>query len=319
VVDPEKLRQFLGALRPEFTNVDWTALARKVLVENPQQAWNELPGKLQASRDLLNQYEPGKGIDPRLMDQFMNLTGSFAPMGLTAYHGSPYLFRQFDLAKRGTGEGAQAYGTGAGYTAEARALGERYRKDVSDLMFETGNKQVFDPSTLEHINVRAMVSRGDLEGAIKKAEQIVASQTPVADKAARDLNVLRGIQQSGGIRPAQGYLYKGDIPDEIIPKFLDWDKPLKDQSKEVQNLAKQYKIDLNDLGGDLVARVGKGIEGTAIMENAGIKGIRYLDQSSRAEGKGTSNFIPFSPDDYKIQEINDIPIDEWIRKGLLGP
>ncbi len=82
MVDPEKLRQFLGAMRPEFTNVDWTALARKVLVENPQQAWRELPGKLQASRDLLNQYEPGKGIDPRLMDQFMNLTGSFAPMGI---------------------------------------------------------------------------------------------------------------------------------------------------------------------------------------------------------------------------------------------
>jgi hypothetical protein len=53
------------------------------------------------------------------------------------------------------------------------------------------------------------------------------------------------------------------------------------------------------------------------MEKAGIKGIRYLDQSSRVEGRGTSNFIPFSPDDYKIQEINDIPIDEWIRKGLL--
>ena len=83
MAEQDKLRQFISALRPEFTNVDWTALARKVLVENPQQAWRELPGKLQASRDLLNQYEPGKGIDPRLMDQFMNLTGSFAPMGMT--------------------------------------------------------------------------------------------------------------------------------------------------------------------------------------------------------------------------------------------
>lgn len=89
MAEQDKLRQFISALRPEFTNVDWTALARKVLVENPQQAWRELPGKLQASRDLLNQYEPGKGIDPRLMDQFMNLTGSFAPMGITKLQNIP--------------------------------------------------------------------------------------------------------------------------------------------------------------------------------------------------------------------------------------
>ena len=68
----------MQALKP-----DLPGLARQVFIENPQTALRELPGKLQASRDLLNQYEPGKGIDPRLMDQFMNLTG-FAPMGMTA-------------------------------------------------------------------------------------------------------------------------------------------------------------------------------------------------------------------------------------------
>ena len=86
MAEQDKLRQFISALRPEFTNVDWTALARKVLVENPQQAWRELPGKLQASRDLLAQdinRQPGQPINPQLMDQFMNLTGGFAPMGIT--------------------------------------------------------------------------------------------------------------------------------------------------------------------------------------------------------------------------------------------
>ena len=78
MIDPEKMRLFMQALKP-----DLPGLARQVFIENPQTAMRELPGKLQASRDLLNQYEPGKGIDPRLMDQFMNLTG-FAPMGMTA-------------------------------------------------------------------------------------------------------------------------------------------------------------------------------------------------------------------------------------------
>ena len=79
MIDPEKMRLFMQALKPDLPR-----LARQVFIENPQTAMRELPGKLQASRDFLNQYEPGQGIDPRLMDQFMNLTGSFAPMGMTS-------------------------------------------------------------------------------------------------------------------------------------------------------------------------------------------------------------------------------------------
>ena len=114
-----------------------------------------------------------------------------------------------------------------------------------------------------------------------------------------------------------GYLYKGDIPDEIIPKFLDYDAPLKDQASEVQALAKSLGMDLEDLGGDLLGKVGKNVKGTLQMQDAGIKGIRYLDQGSRGKGKGTSNFIPFSPDDFKIQEINDEPLEAWLKSGRL--
>lgn len=77
MIDLEKLRLFVQALKPDLPGV-----ARQIFVDNPKQAWQELPGKLQASRELLNQYQPGQGIDPRLMDQFMNLTGSFAPAGI---------------------------------------------------------------------------------------------------------------------------------------------------------------------------------------------------------------------------------------------
>ena len=116
---------------------------------------------------------------------------------------------------------------------------------------------------------------------------------------------------------SKSYLYKGDIPDEIIPKFLDYDAPLKNQSPEVQALAKSLGMDLEDLGGDLLGKVGKNVKGTLQMQDAGIKGIRYLDQGSRGQGKGTSNFIPFSPDDFKIQEINDEPLEAWLKSGRL--
>ena len=285
----------MQALKP-----DLPGLARQVFIENPQTALRELPGKLQASRDLLNQYEPGKGIDPRLMDQFMNLTGSFAPMGVTAYHGSPYLFRQFDLMKRGAGEGNQAYGVGAGYTAEARQVAEEYAKA------NRGRASAFSgdidklPAPIQ-MEVFRTLNRPD--SFVKQAE--------IADIT------KRYPETSNLFESSKSYLYKGEIPDEIIPKFLDWDKPIKDQSSEVQKLAKQYKLNPDDLGGDLVGRVGKTVEGSRIMESAGIRGIKYLDANSRNAKYGSQNFIPFRPEDYKVQEINDIPIDEWIKQGLL--
>lgn len=276
-MDSAKLNQFLAALRPELANVDWAALARRVLVENPQTAMRELPGRLQSATDLLMQYNPG-GLVPnqpptppevqeRLLGMAMDKGMAFAPMGITAYHGSPYLFRQLDPSKTGENMGRQAYGIGAGYTSEARKIAEAYKSKEIPL------------------------------GNLAKAQ-------------GKQYNSIEELFND--ISPSGGYLYKGDIPDEILPKFLDFDKPIKEQSKEVQSLAKKYKVDLEDFGGDLLARVGKGREGTQIMENAGIRGIRYIAQ----EGK-SANFIPFRPEDYKVQEINDIPIEDWISRGLL--
>lgn len=92
-MDSTKLNQFLAALRPELANVDWAALARRVLVENPQTAMRELPGRLQGATDLLMQYNPG-GLVPnqpptppevqqQLLGMAMDKGMAFAPMGMT--------------------------------------------------------------------------------------------------------------------------------------------------------------------------------------------------------------------------------------------
>ena len=53
--------------------------------------------------------------------------------GITAYHGSPHDFEQFDMSKIGTGEGAQAYGHGL-YFAEAEPVAMEYRDKLTTLM-----------------------------------------------------------------------------------------------------------------------------------------------------------------------------------------
>ena len=258
---------------------------------------------------------------------------------ITTYHGSPYLFRQFDPMKKGTGEGAQAYGVGAGYTAESRPVAEGYRQAITKDKFLT-QEGIFEPSSLEHLNVKATLRKDGLEKAIEVAKKSAVPDEDypeVAAKAARDLEVLERLKESGGIQPIPGYLYKGEIPDEVLPKFLDWDKKFSEQTPEVKEAIKKY-WDENKVYGDPSKLSGAGIYDSIVahvygdagrsgaqqvasseLEKAGIRGIRYLDQGSRgASGIGTSNFIPFRPEDYRIQEINDRPIEEFFP-GLLEP
>jgi hypothetical protein len=62
---------------------------------------------------------------------------------------------------------------------------------------------------------------------------------------------------------------------------------------------------------------------SSILKDAGIPGIRYLDQGSRGKG-GTSNFVVFPGEESKlrIMEVNGKPVvideEELRRSGLLG-
>jgi hypothetical protein len=271
----------------------------------------------------------------RLTDMIMGGPLGFAPAGITAFHGSPYLFRQFDPAKIGAGEGAQVYGVGAGYTAEARPVAESYREKLrlrdTDIITnaEVMAKRALEKSGMDKQKAVEMLKAGEIDNA--KMPEFVAT------------DVIDSIYPK--IKNPEGFLYKGDIPDEILPKFLDWDKPLSQQSKEVKELLKKYDLPENIKGGDIYNSLiygkpigfnnaGDALFDTTIVKDAmaknispkaasdeleklGIRGIRYLDQGSRGKGKGTSNFIPFRPEDYKIQEINDIPIQQYIDQGLL--
>lgn len=267
----------------------------------------------------------------RLTDMIMGGPLGFAPAGITAFHGSPYLFRQFDPAKVGAGEGAQAYGVGAGYTAEARPVAEEYARNLA-------NREIANQGRLNaHANAKRLA---DLAGDPKYAAddvRFVLETNPDHPQKELLTKTLEYLESGSYKEPLKntGYLYKGDIPDEILPKFLDWDKPFKEQTPEVKDAIQKYWKE-NKVYGDPTKLSGAGVYDSVVahlfgdagragaqkaasnaLESIGIRGIRYLDQGSRGEGKGTSNFIPFRAEDYKIQEINDIPIQQYIDQGLL--
>jgi len=131
--------------------------------------------------------------------------------------------------------------------------------------------------------------------------------------------------------PTRGYLYKVDIPDEAIPRMLDWDKPLSQQPQNVRDSLDalrqanpqgyQRLVDAQ-LGGplmeqaagmDLYRNLIKGAnerQMVEVMRQQGIPGIRYLDGGSRGTGTGTSNFVVFPGEEslLTILERNGLPL-----------
>jgi hypothetical protein len=84
-------------------------------------------------------------------------------------------------------------------------------------------------------------------------------------------------------------------------QFLHWDKPLSEQSQYVQDAIKRAGLkptepELGSFGGVPVRgapRWADTPEAALALLNAGIPGIRYLDQGSRGTGQGTHNYVVF--------------------------
>lgn len=163
--------------------------------------------------------------------------------GITAYHGSPHEFDQFDLSKIGTGEGAQAYGHGL-YFAEAEPVAQGYRDKLSSGTYKTSTGQIFDPSDLEHLNLRSE-ARKNIDTAIGRAQNLLTTQPENTEMINRDLQRLQIAKENEAV-PHQGHMYEVRInahPDH----FVDWDKPLREQKELL------YKV-LNRFGGEREVR-----------------------------------------------------------------
>ena len=195
---------------------------------------------------------------------------------IVAYHGTPHEIQGgFDISKVGTGEGAQAYGHGM-YFAENPDVAGEYQKRLS-------GKTTYGERPSDSAYVHAVESFRDANYPL---EQIPAEMKK-AYKSITDKDIQLAIQAS-----EKGNLYKVDIPDEHIATMLDWDKPFKKQPKIVQNAFMQilknnedlpldFLIKGNATGGSLIQAIDK-VKATELLNELGVKGIKYLDEGSRA-------------------------------------
>jgi hypothetical protein len=254
-------------------------------------------------------------------------TGGTGIVGaIHGYHGSPHLFAptarnplgEFDLSKIGTGEGAQAYGYGP-YIAEREANAQQYRDQLRWKGADWHDPQIIAGNAIDRAGGDRGAAADSLQSALDSNTNFYRGKVPAAQAAAnantaKAISLLRGAEPITGQPPTQGHMYEVNIHADP-EHFLDWDKPLGDQSQYVQDALNKTEwfpyaqeqlerrgLD-NPTGKSLHKWLGDDFdppESAKMLQDAGIKGIQYLDAGSRAAGEGSRNYVVFSP---KIMEI----------------
>lgn len=226
---------------------------------------------------------------------------------LDVYHGTPHEFPptpnnplgEFDASKIGTGEGAQAYGHGI-YFAQQPGVAKGYMlagngayPSVSVFGKKAQEFDEFGPDAGEFFDVTGK-KFGELTGAQAKELALQNAPAHIAKK-------YKDVPDSAfTVSRKKGNFYKADLPDEMIGRMLDWDKPLKEQPANVQKFFSPiYKPD--DYLVDWLKQ-GDANHIAEILREAGIPGIKYLDAGSRGQGgTGTRNFVVFPGEEKKVQ------------------
>lgn len=232
--------------------------------------------------------------------------------GITAWHGSPARFENFDPEKIGTGVGNQLFTKGF-YFAESPDVAKTYATPKSlESIFATG--------------IAKDLKSAFNSGGIKKVNEYV-KENNLQDYSS-DINKF-----------FNSTLYKVDIADEAIPKMIDYDKRLSEQPQFIQNIAfqnakpmvkklKEFQTnplnkDLNlntiyDLSGnDLIKALGGTGKAENILQNYGVTGVKYAESPSLSlnksgkkvldkTGAGTSNYVVYDPNIIKILERNGL-------------
>ena len=236
-------------------------------------------------------------------------------IGMNVYQGGPHKYGPEGAAQSlqhmSKGEGARAYGWGR-YDAGAKDVGQDYKRTLSgdwsdinrvgDALYDA-----LDP-----------LPNGDVLFKGSKYSKAEFDRVIVPQLDGRDLwgSLPPGLRTATE-KKLEGYLYKHDLPDDDIARYLDWDAPLSEQPESVRAGVETLYDDIYDRGYQMSMRElmeGKDPTGKDIYHKVGtyeklsnpdisrklaehgIPGLKYYDGMSRSAGEGTRNYVTWDQD-----------------------
>jgi hypothetical protein len=325
----ENVNSLLQMIRHPGNALMGFADAGKALARNPRGTVNALLSaegnrfrNALTSPEAMGEYA-GSFVDPMRMAKALK-----APVmsEITAYHGTPHNFDQFDMSKIGTGEGAQIYGHGL-YFAESPHVAKTYtpRDPAMEkrLMTQYSRAEAAGDYDAASVFEDALLHKSPSE-VRRLREEMLNSGDMTPEQFARAELALKSFEREFS-KKKTGFTYEVDIPDESVAHMLDWDRPFSQQPESVRKalgklaagddpvLAELFTDGVphyalgtfdNSIGGQIYRTLADRLGGPDVLsrrlKELGIPGIRYLDQASRADRAGTSNFVVF---DDKLPKI----------------
>ena len=240
----------------------------------------------------------------------------FLVLNQSAWHGTPHQVDKFKTERIGTGEGHQAYGYGL-YFAGLREVAEWYREKLSN---HTSAKVDIDGvDLLEYALARKPKSWSDIdvENWVNsfKYFAVTGGVQQAIDKHKRKA-VFNGItSENTSVAENRGHLYAVELaPGDH--EYLLWDVDFKDQPQNIQDALTQitgksadYFEAIGMTGSEVYRKIsaqeGGGKEASEYLHSLGVRGIKYLDGSSRNQGDGSYNYVIFHEEDVEITEQYD--------------
>jgi hypothetical protein len=152
-------------------------------------------------------------------------------MGIKAYHGSPHDFDRFSMDKIGTGEGAQAYGHGL-YFADSEKVAKSYRDNLTGDIVAPARRALTKANNDPDAAIAAARSEIDRLKALNLTPETGADRAQsLIETQMQNIKALEAYKQTGNFQAGRMYEVNIDAnPDD----FLDWDRPLSEQSPTVR-------------------------------------------------------------------------------------
>lgn len=266
-----------------------------------------------------------------------------AQQGIRAYHGSPHSFDKFDMSKIGTGEGAQAYGHGM-YFADNEGVAKSYKSALAQQPFADKDPRnaAWKLITARGDEGEKMFRQANAKLPSEQVEQMIADAKSAQSGHMYEVNIRANPDDFlDWDKPLgqQGAKVREALLRQDAKLFQEADAAYKQANDAYMsrpaNMDPIAERDLQQAVGDAyfrmttargnadkrgsnayreLAKDGTFQSGTDALREAGIPGIKYLDQGSRGAGEGSRNYVVF--DDSLIDIVRKYGLAGLMMGGL---
>jgi hypothetical protein len=236
------------------------------------------------ARERAMRTDPSAAAKPFTSEEVKGITPFVTAAAPIAYHGTPHQFDKFDASKIGTGQGAQSYGHGLYFAENPKVAGE-YARTIGSPSTD------FTANGIKLTGLKANIADDIVNKGMDEAGRNAKANGSEFLKAFEEL-------KNQNVSGNRSNMYQVNIPDKHAARMLDWDKPLSEQpeiEKLLPSLGFKQTVEghwqgpyggpisrTNPMGGEMVvSAVGNSERGSRLLQQAGIPGIKYLDQGSR--------------------------------------